>query len=90
MCALCHTHVENLLKGPATSSVKNANVKKIGLLSKNFTFSSSSSLKLNCSTTVFDTTYLCAVVFRADTGNNREMLVLHIVAFMPGLSEWLV
>ena len=57
---------------------------------KNFTFSSLSSPKLNCATTVFDTAYLCAVVFRADAGNNREMLVLHIVGFMPGLSEWLV
>ena len=40
---------------------------------KEFTFSIFSSLKLNFSTAVFDTTQLCTIVFRVDTGNNRKL-----------------
>ena len=41
---------------------------------KNFTFSILSSVKLNFSWTVFGTTWLCTIVFRADTGNNRKIV----------------
>ena len=56
-------------------------------LCKKFTFSISSLLKLNFSTTVFGTTQLCTSVFRTDTGNIEKLLILHIVAFMPNLSN---
>ena len=42
----------------------------VGAWVKNFTFSILSSLNLNFSTTFL----LCAVVFRADTGNNRKIV----------------
>ena len=45
-----------------------------GFRVKNFTFSILSSLKLNFSTTGFGTTYLCTIVFTADTGNNRKIV----------------
>ena len=38
---------------------------------KNFTFSILSSMKLNLSTTVFGTTKLCTILFRAVTGNRK-------------------
>ena len=53
-----------------------------GLLVQKFTFSILSSLNQNFPTTVFNTTYLRTIVFRADVGNNRKT-----VAFMPGLSN---
>ena len=40
---------------------------------KNFTFSILSSMKLNLSTTVFGTTKLCTILFRAVTGDNRKI-----------------
>ena len=49
-----------------------------------------SSLKLNFSTTVFSITGLCTVVFMADTGNDRKIVNLDIVALILDLSKWLV
>ena len=46
----------------------------VGLWVKNHTFSILSSLNLNFSTTLFGTTYLCTIVFRADTGNNKKIV----------------
>ena len=46
-----------------------------------------SSLKLNFSTTVFSITGLCAVVFMGDTGNDRKIVNLDIVALMLDLSK---
>ena len=46
----------------------------IELWVKDFPFSIISLLKLNFSPPVFDTTYLCTIEFRADTGNNRKIV----------------
>ena len=62
----------------------------VGLWVKNFTFSMLSSLKLNFSTTVFSITGLCTVVFMGDSGNDRKIVNLDIVALMLDLSKWLV
>ena len=81
--------VKQLAKQPPTLK-RLMQTSLVGLRVKNFTFSMLSSLKLNFSTTVFSITGLCTVVFMGDTGNDRKIVNLDIVALMLDLSKWLV
>ena len=81
--------VKQLAKQPPTLK-RLMQTSLVGLWVKNFTFSMLSSLKLNFSTTVFSITGLCTVAFMGDTGNDRKIVNLDIVALMLDLSKWLV
>ena len=81
--------VKQLAKQPPTLK-RLMQTSLVGLWVKNFTFSMLSSLKLNFSTTVFSITGLCTVVFMGDSGNDRKIVNLDIVALMLDLSKWLV
>ena len=72
--------VEQLAKQPPTLKIYNV---------VNFTWIKL--YKLNVSTTVSGTTYLCTIALRADTGNKIKInFTYSLVAFMPGLSKFLV
>ena len=57
------------------SNVKSANVKSfVWSMSKKFYFFSIKFTEANFPSAVFGTTYLCTIVFMADTGNNRKIV----------------
>ena len=66
-------NVKELAKQPPTLKRLMQKI-MVGLWVKNLTFSILSSMKLNFSTTLFGTTWLCTIVFKTDTGSNRKIV----------------